>query len=94
MSARIEWVRHEDSSDPEFDIPYYTARVRDNLTAKIEMDPYWSHDSNRPKCDGWTLIVGNVCLHFPREKGDRGGRKALAEAKALGLRFFLKPKWR
>lgn len=89
MTSRIEWIRgYEDPYDPEFRIPYYTAKVRD-LTVRIEMNPYWEGDCRRPKCDGWNLLVGNVWLHFPVEKGDRGGRKALAAAKAFGARCRL-----
>lgn len=87
MSARrIEWVRgYEDPHDPEFRIPYYTAQVRNNLTARIEMDPYWDGDCRRPKCFGWNLMVGNIWMHFHAEKDDRGGRKALSAAKATAL---------
>lgn len=92
---RIEWNRgYQDPHDPEFRVPYYTAQVRHNLTARIEMNPYWDGDCRRPKCDGWNLEVGNVWIHFPVEKGDRGGRKALAAAKALALRFRLNLEWK
>lgn len=88
MNAKIEWIRHDDESDPEFNIPYYTAKVRD-LTVRIEMDPVWQGDRRRPRCAGWILLAANIWMHFPADKSDRGGRKALAEAKAFGARCRL-----
>lgn len=91
MTQRIEWTRgYQDPHDPEFRIPYYTARIR-NLTVRVEMDPVWQGDCLRPRCAGWVLLAGNIWMHFPAGKSDRGGRKALAEAKSFGARCRLNP---
>lgn len=87
MTFRADWYRRlENDNNPEIRAPYYVATLRGGLRARIDMDCTWSGDCRRAKCAGWHLLVGNIAILFPRERDDKGGRRALALAKRTAER--------